>query len=145
MDPQGDWNNNFRQLLSLPKAFAQAHREEINALFEKAGMATSWSRDTGAGANLKPALDHPGSDAGGLDMAPAHALAFLVIALNHQDHSSATPDAQSARNRATQAMGQPGQVPPRIGFWRRIRRTHAASFWRFWTLGEIWESAEEDP
>ena len=50
MDPHGHWNGNFRQLLSLPKAVAQAHREEINALFDKAGMAASWSPDAGAGA-----------------------------------------------------------------------------------------------
>ena len=144
MNPHGNWGDNFKQLLSLPKAFAQAHREEINALFEKAGMATSWSPDTGAGATVKPAREHPGGDAGDLDMAPAHALAFLVIALNHRDRSSAIPMAEAREKELLKRWASQGKCPPDWvlaadpPYARRILLT-------LWTIGEIWESADNDP
>ena len=87
MNPRGNWDSKFANLLALPLAFAREHQEAVNALFATSGMATSWSSldDSAHGATVKPALDHPGGDAGDLDMEPVHALAFLTIALNHKD------------------------------------------------------------
>ena len=64
MDPKGNWDRKFVNLLALPRSFARVHHKEIDALFAAAGMTTSWSPlDDGAvGATVKPALDHPGGD-----------------------------------------------------------------------------------
>ena len=97
------------------------------------------------GPHLKLALDHPGGDAGDLDMAPGHALAFLVITLNHQDRSSAVPRCgeRVKKNCSKQWAGQGKRAPDWIlaadpSYARRILLA-------LWTLGEIWESAEDDP
>ena len=61
-ESKGNWDGRFANLLALPRPFARLHREEIDALFDVAGMATSWSafEDSAVGATVKPALDHPG-------------------------------------------------------------------------------------
>ena len=60
-----DWRQHAG-LLALPRALAVAHRHEIDTLFEAAGMSSSWSPlDDGAGATVKPALDHPGETRAG--------------------------------------------------------------------------------
>ena len=143
-----DWRR-FANLLALPKAIARAHRAEIDQWFEAAGMETSWSPlDDGPGATAKPALEHPGGDSGELHVEPAHAMAFLLITLNHTDvkRKAAAPSADireqellsilQARN-----MKPPpfvSKVPAKDGRSRRILLA-------LWTLAEIWRTADEDP
>ena len=150
MNPKGDWDGRFANLFALPRPFARVHREEINALFDAAGMSPSWSSfdDSAAGATVKPATDHPGGDAAELDMEPAHALAFLAIALNHVDSQrrTAAPDAASRERELVECLKAEGRQPPEIlapvpdrdGRARRILLA-------LWVIGEIWQLAEEDP
>ena len=144
----GDWRP-FANLLALPRSFAGAHRQEIDGLFEAAGMSSSWSAfDGGAGATVKPALDHPGGDARDLDMAPAHALAFLVIVLNHTDakRKGGAPDAEVREKELLGLLNAEGRQPPPVVAAApakdgRTRRVLLA----LWTVSEIWQLAEEDP
>ena len=150
MKPKGNWDGEFPKLLALPRSFARVHREEIDALFDAAGMTTSWSSfdDSAVGATVKPALDHPGGDAGDLDTEPAHALAFLVIALNHADtkRETAAPGASVREQELVRLMLAEGKRPPAIvasvpendGRARRILLA-------LWAIGEVWRLAEEDP
>ena len=149
MARRGDWPK-YAGLLALPREFAREHRQKIDELFEAGGMETSWSalEDTAEGATVKPVLDHPGGDTGELDMDPASALVFLVIALNHEDGKgkAAAPDA-SVRERELLALtsGQGLEPPPfvRTALERngRPRRVLLA----LWTIGEIWRSLDRDP
>ena len=149
MNPKGNWDG-FANLLALPRPFARVHREEINALFDAAGMTTSWSSfdDSAAGATVKPALDHPGGDAGYLeDMEPAHALAFLGIALNHVDgkRKTAAPSADCRERELVECLKAEGRQPPEVVASvsdkdGRVRRVLLA----IWAIGEIWQLAEED-
>ena len=148
MERAGNWRP-FANLLALPRSFAGAHRREIDGLFEAAGMSSSWSAlDGAAGATVKPALDHPGGDARGLDMAPAHALAFLVIVLNHADakRKGGPPDAKVREKELLGLLNAEGrQEPPVVAKVSakdgRARRVMLA----LWTVSEIWQLAEEDP
>ena len=148
MKPRGNWRP-FTNLLALPRPLARAYRDEINALFEAAGMTTSWSSlDTGPGATVKPALNHPEGDSFDVDMEPAHALVFLTITLNHKDASGkgAAPDANHREKELTKCLQARGMelppfitsVPEKDG---RARRVLLA----LWTIGEVWRLAEQEP
>ena len=148
MGRTGDWRP-FANLLALPKPFARIHHQEIDDLFKAAGMSSSWSLlDDGAGATVKPALEHPGGDSRDLDMEPAHALAFLAIALNHADanRKGGAPDAD-ARERELRALLQTEgkELPPVVAAAPandgRARRVLLA----LWAIAEVWRLAEEDP
>ena len=147
MDPKGNWDRKFANLLAFPRPFAHAHRDEIDGLFEVAGMTTSWG-SLAAGATVKPALDHPGGTGGDLDMEPAYALAFLTIALNHKDSSGkrAAPDAACRERELVKRLRTEGKEPPAV-FTAvpkndgRVRRILLA----LWAVGEIWQLAEDDP
>ena len=144
MERQVDWSR-FVNLLALPRPFARAHREEIDALFEAAGMTTSWS-SRAVGATVKPALDHPGGDARDLDMEPAHALAFLTIALNHKDASGkmAAPEAKVREQELLTLMQAGGKEPPTVVLSAPEKYGRRRVVLALWTIGEIWRLAEED-
>ena len=118
MNPKGNWDSRFANLLALPRPFARGHREEIDELFDAATMTTSWSSfdDSAVEAMVKPALDHPGGDPGDLDMEPAHALAFLAIALNHVDgkRKTAAPSADCRERELVECLKAEGRQPPEI-------------------------------
>ena len=146
MKPRGNWDSKFINLLALPRSFARDHREEIDALFDAAAMMTSWSSfdDSAVGATVKPALDHPGGDAGDLDMEPAHALAFLAIALNHVDdkRTGAAPAADYREQELVEYLKAEGREPPEVVVSEgRVRRVLLA----MWAIGEIWRLADDDP
>ena len=146
MKPRGNWDSKFINLLALPRSFARDHREEIDALFDAAAMMTSWSSfdDSAVGATVKPALDHPGGDAGDLDMEPAHALAFLAIALNHVDdkRKGAAPAADYREQELVEHLKAEGREPPEVVVSEgRVRRVLLA----MWAIGEIWRLADDDP
>ena len=115
-NPRGNWDGRFANLLALPRPFARVHREEIDALFDAAGMTTSWGSfdESAVGATVKPALEHPGGDAGDLGMEPAHALAFLVIALNHADgkRKTAAPAADYRERELIECLKAQGRHLP---------------------------------
>ena len=150
MNPGGNWDGRFANLLALPRPFARVHREEINALFEAAGMTTSWGSfdENAVGATVKPALEYPGGDAGDLGLEPAHALAFLVIALNHADgkRKTAAPAADHRERELSACLKAQGRQPPegvaslsdKDG---RVRRILLA----LWSVGEMWRLADDDP
>ena len=143
-----DWSR-FVNLLAVPRRFAHAHSGAIDDLFEAAGMSTSWSPlDGGPGATVKPALDYPGGDACGLDMEPAHALAFLVITMNHTDakRMGAAPDAEAREQELLSLLKAEGKEPPPViaavpAKDGRARRVLLA----LWTIAEIWRLAKDDP
>ena len=148
MQCTSDWRR-FANLLALPRALARAHSEEIDELFETAGMQTSWSPiEDAAGATVKPALDHPGGDSLDLDMEPAHALAFLTIVLNHTDvkGGSAAPDASAREQELLSFLKAESLVPAPVvaaapagdGRARRVLLALAA-------VAGVWQQAEEDP
>ena len=148
MQDMRDWHR-FAKLLALPKPFARTHRQEIDELFEAAGMSSSWSPlDDGAGATVKPALEYPGGDSCGLDMEPAHALAFLAIVLNHTDvnRKGGAPDANSREEELRSLLEAEDRRPPPVlatvpekeGRARRILLA-------LWAIAEVWRLAEEDP
>ena len=148
MSRLGDWRE-FANLLALPREFARERSEDIDGLFEDAGMATSWSSldADAASATVKPALDHPGGDAAELDMEPASALVFLVIALNHEDGNAKTaaPDASVRERELVALMNSRGLEPPPVVHAvpekdGRARRVLLA----LWTIGEIWRSLDRD-
>ena len=159
MNPKGNWDGMFANLLALPRPFARLHREEIDALFDVAGMATSWSafEDSAVGATVKPALDHPGVDTDDLDMEdavgpgrttyePAHALAFLAIALNHVDvkRKGAAPTADFREKELVERLRAEGREPPEVvesvpDEEGRVRRVLLA----IWAIGEIWRLADD--
>ena len=150
MDPKGNWDSRFANLLALPRPFARVHHEEINEWFDAAGMTTSWSSfDASAvGATVKPALYHPSGDPGDLDMEPAHALAFLAIALNHVDgkRKGSAPAADYREQELVEHLRAEGWEPPEVvasvsDKERRVRRVLLA----IWAIGEVWQLAEEDP
>ena len=144
----GDWRR-FANLLALPRPFARSHTKEVDDLFDMAGMETSWSPlDDGLGATVKPALDHPRGDSRDLDMAPAEALVFLTIALNHADtkRKSAAPDAEAREQELLDLLKAEGREPPPIVTVAaandgRVRRVLLS----LWTTAEVWQLAEDDP
>ena len=148
MQGKRDWHR-FVNLLALPKSFARTHRQEIDELFEAAGMSSSWSlHDDGAGATVKPALEYPGGDSHDLDMEPAHALAFLAIVLNHADtnRKGGAPDANAREAELRGLMEAEDRKPPPVVSAvpvndGRARRVLLA----LWTIAEVWRLAEEDP
>ena len=144
----GDWRR-FAKLLALPRPFARAHRAEIDGLFEAAGMSTSWGPlDSGASrATVEPALDYPDGDTRDLGMEPAHALAFLVITLNHTDakRKGAAPDADVREHELVSLMQAEAREPPPVVAAApptdgRTRRVLLA----LWTIAEVWRLAEDD-
>ena len=147
MQRTGDWRR-FTNLLALPRELARAHTSEVNDLFEVAGMETSWSPlDDGTGATVKPALDHPGGDSRDLDMAPAEALVFLTVTLNHTDskRKGGAPAAKAREQELLDLLRVEGKEPPPIVTEAaagdgRARRVLLA----LWTVGEIWRLAEDD-
>ncbi len=150
MDPKGNWDSKFANLLALPRAFARVHRDEIDELFEAAGMTASWGSldDSALGATVKPALEHPGGDFRDLEMEPAHALAFLTIVLNHKDATgkTAAPGADCRERELVDRLLVEGTEPPAIVRAvpqkdARVRRVLLA----LWAVGEVWRRAEEDP
>ena len=152
MKPQGNWDSKFINLLAFPRSFARDHREEIDALFDAVAMTTSWSSfdDSAVGATVKPVLDHPGGDPDDLDMEPAHALAFLVIALNHADtkRKAAAPDANARERELSRLMQAEGREPPLVvesaaSLPAKDRRAYRVLL-ALWVIGEIWQLAEED-
>ena len=148
MGRTGDWRP-FVNLLALPKPFAHTHHQEIDELFEAAGMSSSWSPlDDGTGATVKPALEHPGGDACGLGMEPAHALAFLAIVLNHADviRKGGAPDANVREEELRGLLEAEDRKPPPVlaavpGSDGRARRVLLA----LWAIAEVGRLAEEDP
>lgn len=150
MDPKGNWDSRFANLLALPRPLARVHHEDINELFDAAGMMTSWSSfdDSAVGATVKPALDHPSGDSGDLDMEPAHALAFLTIALNHVDgkRKGSAPAADYREQELVERLRTEGWEPPEViasvsDKEGRVRRVLLA----IWAIGEVWQLAEEAP
>ncbi len=150
MEPR-DWRGGgFVNLLALPRSFARDHRVEIERLFEAAGMAASWGslEDSAVGATAKPALDDPGGDLCDLDMEPAHALAFLAIALNHTDKTGKTsaPNANCRESELVERLQAEGKEPPEFvaavsvqgGRTRRVVLALRA-------VGVVWKLAEDDP
>ena len=148
MQGKRDWHR-FVNLLALPKPFARTHRQEIDELFEAAGMSSSWSPlDDGAGATVKPALEYPGGDSHDLGMEPAHALAFLAIVLNHADadRKGGAPDANAREAELRNLLeAEEKKSPPVVAAAPandgRARRVLLA----LWTIAEAWRLAEEDP
>ena len=148
MGRTGDWRP-FANLLALPKPFARIHHQEIDVLFEAAGMSSSWSPlDDDAGATVKPALEHPRGDSGELDLEPAHALAFLAIALNHANanRKGGAPDADARETELRGLLQAEGkELPPVVAAAPendgRARRVLLA----LWAIAEIWRLAVEDP
>ena len=145
----GDWGRRTN-LLALPREFARERQADVDGLFEAAGMETSWSPlDAGArGATAKPALDFPGGDAGDLDMEPAHALAFLAAALNHEDGKgrAAAPNAGVRERELRESMRAQGAVPSPVVEAApekdgRTRRVLLA----LWTVAEIWRLHDREP
>ncbi len=149
MDPKGNWDSKFINLLALPKPFARDHLAEINMLFNAAGMTTSWSSFDGSAdaATVKPALNHPEGDGGDLDMEPAHALAFLVITLNHTDSKlkGAAPDTHARAQELLCLMQTKGKKPPPVVESAEKDRRAYCVLLALWAIGEIWQLAEEDP
>ena len=147
MQRTGDWRRRYANLLALPRRFATAHRAEIDELFVAAGMSTSWSPlADGAGATVKPALDHPGGEVRNLDMEPAHALGFLVIALNHVDvkRKQAAPDANTREQELLDVLQETGREPPAVVTKApdgRARRVLLA----LWAIAEVWKLGDDDP
>ena len=149
MKRTGDWGRRFTNLLALPRLFAAKHQSEIDDLFAAAGMETSWvSLVDGVAATVKPALDHPGGDPGELDMEPAHALAFLVIVLNHNDakRKDAAPDADVREQELLNLLKEYRKEPPAVVTSApakdgRTRRMLLA----LWAIAEVWQLAEADP
>ena len=149
MAQNGNWHRRFPNLLAVPRLFAVEHRSEIDKLFAAAGMETSWSPLAGgAGATVKPVLDHPGGDPCDLDMEPAHALAFLVIVLNHNDskRKGAAPVAEVRERELWDLLSAEGKKPPAVVTATRAedgrtRRILVA----LWTIAEVWRLAETDP
>lgn len=147
MQGKRDWRP-FANLLALPKSFAGAYRQEVDELLEVAGMSSSWSPlDDGAGATVKPALDHPGGDSRDLDMEPAHALAFLAIVLNHTDanRKGGAPDANTREEELRSVLDAEGKEPPPVVAAApandgRARRVLLA----LWAIAEVWRLAEDD-
>lgn len=149
MKPKGDWRP-FVNLFALPRSFAHAHSREIDELFQAAGMETSWGSfdASAAGATVKPVLDHPGGDTADLDVEPAHALAFLAIALNHVDvnRKGAAPNADAREQELLNLMQTQGRTPPSViaavpakdGRTRRVLVV-------LWIIAEVWRLVEEDP
>ena len=143
-----DWPT-FVNLLALPKPFAGVHHQEVDELFEAAGMSSSWSPlDDGAGATAKPALEHPGGEAAGLDMEPAHALAFIVIVLNHADakRKGGAPDANAREKELLSLLESDGKRPPPVVAAApakdgRARRVLLA----LWAVAEVWRLADDNP
>ena len=148
MGRTGDWRP-FANLLALPKPFARIHHQEIDELFEAAGMSSSWSPlDDGAGATVKPALEHPGGESCGLDMEPAHVLAFLAIVLNHADanRKGGAPDANAREEELRGLLDAEDKKPPPVvaavpANDGRARRVLLA----LWAVAEVWRLADEDP
>ena len=148
MGRTGDWRP-FANLLAIPKPFARIHHQEIDELFEAAGMSSSWSPlDDGAGATAKPALEHPRGDSCDLDMEPAHALVFLAIALNHADanRKGGAPDADERERELRALLQAEGKEPPLVvaavpAHDGRARRVLLA----LWATAAVWRLAEEDP
>ena len=148
MQGMRDWHR-FANLLALPKPFARTHRQEIDELFEAAGMSSSWSPlDDGAGATAKPALEYPGGNFHDLGMEPAHALAFLAIVLNHADanRKGGAPDANAREAELRNLLDAQEKKPPPVVAAApandgRARRVLLA----LWTIAEAWRLAEEDP
>ncbi|MCY3773940.1 MAG: hypothetical protein OXG98_18190, partial [Gemmatimonadetes bacterium] len=120
-----------------------------DALFDIAGMSSSWSPlDGDTGATVKPALDHPQGDQGELDLAPAHALVFLVIVLNHTDaQGKGVAPVASVRERElldllkAEGKQMPDLVAEVTAKDGRARRILLA----LWAISEVWRLAEEDP
>ena len=144
-----DWRRRFANLFALPRTFAAAHESEIDELFAAAGMETSWSPLAGgSGATVKPVVDHPGGEVSVLDMEPAHALAFLVIVLNHVDvkRKGAAPAADLRERELLDVLQEGGRkpppvvlaVPPKDGRTRRVLLA-------LWAIAETWKLADEDP
>ena len=138
-----DWRR-FVNLLALPRAFAVEHQQAIDDLFDAAGMATSWG---GAGATEKPALHYPGGEPLDLDLEPAHALVFLITALNHADtkRKGAAPDADKREQELSNLLRDHGSDPPRMIAQQlapdgRARRVLLA----LWAIAEVWRAADDD-
>ena len=146
MQRTADWSR-FAKLLALPRSFARAHSDEIDELFEIAGMETSWSPlEDGAAATVKPALDHPGGDSRDLDMEPVHALVFLAIALNHADtrRSSGAPDANVREQELRGLLQDEGEPPPPVVSEAEDGRTRRVLL-ALWTIAAVWRRAEDNP
>ena len=143
-----DWRR-FVNLLALPRAFAVENHAPIDALFDAAGMATSWSPLAGStGATVKPALDYPGGEPGDVDLEPAHALVFLITALNHADirRKGAAPDADKREwELRTLLHGHAADLPPmfatQLARDGRARRVVLA----LWAIAEVWRVANAAP
>ena len=142
-----NWSPN---LLALQRTFARNHKREIDELFGASGMTTSWSilDDSATGATAKPAIKPPGGDSGDLDMEPAQALAFLTIALNHEDANgkAAAPDANTREQELLDCLRSAGREPPMItGLVPDEDSRDRRVLLSLWVIGEIWKLAEDDP
>ena len=142
-----DWHR-FANLLALPKPFATDNHQVVDELFEAAGMSSSWSSlDVGVGATAKPAQEHPGGDATGLDMEPTHALVLLLITLNHKDETrkGSAPVAKEREKELICLLEAEGRWTPPIveaapAIGGRARRVLLA----LWVIAEIWKLADDD-
>ena len=150
MGPTGAWKNRgLDKLLALPRAFARDHQSAIDSLFEASGMETSWGSfgDDASGATVKPALEHPGGDRGDLDMDPSHALAFLLMALNHTDSSGkgSAPGASVREAELLCLMKARGLAPPAFVEAAKPDARSRRILYAVWIVGAIWELAADDP
>jgi len=148
MARRGEWRS-ASNLISLPRDLAREHCAEIDRMFDEAGMETSWSSfdEEVGGATVKPALEHPGGDSRDLDMEPAHALLFLIIALNHKDirKKSEAPKAKARGCELLQLMQDEGwEVPSVVTSVPETKGRERRVLLAIWTVSELWRLAEDD-
>ena len=139
----------FANLLALPKPFAADHHQVVDELLEAAGMSSSWSPlDDGVGATAKPAQEHPGGDAAGLDLEPAHALVFLIITLNHKDEmrKGSAPRADDREKELIGLLESDGiRVPPVTESAPAVDGRARRVLLALWVIAKIWKLAHDDP
>ena len=83
MKPKGSWRP-FVNLFALPRSFAHVHSREIDGTVpgRRHGNVLGVFRCRGCGSYGEAGARLSRGDTAGLDMEPAHALAFLAIVLN---------------------------------------------------------------
>ncbi|MCY4672845.1 MAG: hypothetical protein OXD43_03595 [Bacteroidetes bacterium] len=148
MGETADWKK-FQNLFALPRQFASDHVSKIDDLAYAADLKTSWSSlNEGAGsATVKPFLDHPEGSRECFGMDSVHALAFLVIVLNHSTKSGKrnAPNADTREKELLQRLEAVGRTPPayicsELAQDHRARRVLLA----IWVIADIWGHSFED-
>ena len=120
------WDSNSTNLLVIPRTLAGEHKGELDALFDDAGIDTSWGPIAdGAGATVKPLQDAPFeeylfSDETDGEMTTIHALLLLVLLLNHKDATKkdSAPAAACREKELVEQLGLWGVALP--GLYRTL-------------------------